>query len=158
MKNEGLKKEKRYLFLLIISSLIFLGACQEDERPEIELNCLVEGLLGPEDDVVGKWKLVKERKISIVHPEIEVRDYSCDNIYYHFKQEGKLEIQNNVEGGLYGSGTYDYEFIPPADSETQFILELENYQWRVAIEGRIMTFNMALVDEPVKYFIRMELI
>lgn len=156
MKIDGMKKEKRYLFLLIISSLIFLGACQEDERPEIELNCHVEGIIGSEDDVVGKWKLVKEKKISIVHPEIEVRDYSCDNIYYHFKQEGKLEIQNNVEGGFYESGTYDYEFIPPADNETQFILELENYQWRVAIEGRIMTFNMALVDEPLKYFIRME--
>lgn len=37
MKIEGKGKEKRYLFLLIISGLIFFGSCQEDVRPDSKL-------------------------------------------------------------------------------------------------------------------------
>lgn len=156
MKTGEMKKDKWCLVLLLITSLILLGACQEDESPVVELNCHVEGILGPDDDVAGKWKLVKESIISIVHQEIEVRDYSCENIYYHFKQDGKLEIQNDGEGGFYESGNYDYEFILPSENESHFILELENFQWRVEIVGKVMTFKMANLDEPIKYFIRME--
>jgi len=89
--------EKLFSFLIIFSSLLMMLACQEEMRPEGELRCPVEALSGTRDDVAGKWKLVRGEILPSTSPEVISEDYSCDNIIFHFGEDGSLVITSDVE-------------------------------------------------------------
>jgi hypothetical protein len=147
---------RKGIFALLSLSLILFGACQEDALPQSELNCHVEAVEGSEGDVVGKWKMVKRETIRLVSGEIEVRDYSCDNIIYYFRADGVLEINNNVGGWRYETGIYSYELIPSAENEDQINLHIGDFKWPFKIGKSEMTLNMSHVDGPIFLFLRIE--
>lgn len=56
--------------------------------------CPVVAVSAPDDDITGKWKLVKGQTV-FYEPRTE--DYSCSNSVYHFQQDGILTISSDKE-------------------------------------------------------------
>ncbi|MCH7414893.1 hypothetical protein MM213_15440 [Belliella sp. R4-6] len=156
MKNKKIQSVRAWGVGLLFLVLMMIASCQEDGLPEGELKCPVEAVEGQEDDVVGKWKLVERRTISLFSGEIEVKDYSCDNVLYCFKPDGVLQINDNVGGWGYETGVYNYELIPPAENEDHIKLRIGDLKWPFKIGESEMTLNMAHVDGPISLFLRIE--
>jgi len=152
MKNNRIKSERWWYFGMVLISISMNAACQDVDTPEGELRCQVEGVAGEEDDVVGKWRLIWERKGF----SLDTVDYSCNNIIYHFKPEGKLEVSNNS----HVEGEYNYEFIwdPFNSGAATFTgIKIGDYQrWACMIDKTNMTLDLTPLDGPLKFFIRVE--
>lgn len=123
---------KRIAFAMILS-LIFASvffSCAKKEIKEIvieeilysEYDCPVLGVTGLENSIVGEWKLVKYEDFDgLTHEKIKSIDYSCDDITYHFRSDGKLDISKSFEGRLnnnsnhddFKAGQYTYNYYPP---------------------------------------------
>lgn len=115
------KKMKRWLWpLLLCLSLLLPWGCESDEEKveicTIGLKCPVSPLSGKAGDIVGKWKLVLATETQVSTPQL--MDYSCDNIIYEFRKDGKLVITSDVEGQLEGEYAYTYtDYWPDMDFE-----------------------------------------
>jgi hypothetical protein len=70
---------------------------QTPETPSFEgpfkqkLACPSPAKTGKEDDIIGKWKLVLEINKS------DTSDRSCEDIVYHFREDGTLTVSNSSE-------------------------------------------------------------
>src|SRR5690625_7925740 len=118
-----------YLFLmLLITILVLTGGCEKKEINENELQCPVTIQEGSDDDIMGKWKLIKA-DITRLAEEIRTEDYSCDDIIYYFREDGSLLI-SGVEDGMpvQQNGEYSYELI---DS---ILYEHMDYDYTLKIE------------------------
>ncbi len=149
---------KLYLWLALVAfpSLILAG-CGEDNNPE-NLRCRVRAVAGPEDDVVGKWKLVRVRQAYFTR-EPEVTDYSCDDIVYHFRSDGSLVVNNSVTEAAHHAGDYNYEFIwDPFDSGASSFrgLKIAHNRWGCSVETTMMTLDASPTDGPKMEFIRID--
>jgi hypothetical protein len=60
-----------------------------EESYEQELSCPSPAKTGEMDDIVGKWKLILEINKS------DTSDRSCEDIVYHFREDGTLTVSNN---------------------------------------------------------------
>jgi hypothetical protein len=58
-----------------------------EEKPA----CPSPAKTGKENDIVGKWKLVLEINKS------DTTDRSCEDIVYHFREDGMLAVSNSTE-------------------------------------------------------------
>ena len=58
--------------------------------------CPVVAVSGADDDVVGKWQLVKVHTVFRAEGE-GIADHSCDNTVYHFQKDGILTISSDKE-------------------------------------------------------------
>ncbi|MCE7054021.1 hypothetical protein LZF95_04970 [Algoriphagus sp. AGSA1] len=145
-------------FLCSVLSILPLAGCTESESPDEVLGCQVETVAGPEDDVTGKWKLIRQNTFRLYNGDIEVKDYSCDNIVYHFNPNGVVKIDNDVEGGgRHVTGEYVFELIRHAfDGKDYYVLKIGTLNWPCRIKESHMTLNMAHVDGPTLYFSRIE--
>ncbi|SIS50540.1 hypothetical protein [Belliella pelovolcani] len=154
MKNKKIQSVRAWGVGLLFLVLIMMASCQEDAAPDDELRCQVEAIDGSEDEVVGKWKLIKA-EILFGNPRNE--DYSCDNIIYHYRNDGILRITNNTSDISHGSGEYPYEFIPASLSENGYpILKRANSIWPCHIEKNNMTIYLMALDGPILHFLRTE--
>ncbi|MCL6260907.1 hypothetical protein M3O96_17520 [Aquiflexum sp. TKW24L] len=133
----------------------FFGGCQEREDPDGELKCQVDAVTGPEDDVVGKWKMVWERGAFFNRDTI---DYSCNNIIYHFRPDGFLEVRSDVEEAGLPQGDYNYELTmsPLYEHMGGYTLRISNTSWICYIKKTSMTLDIRPLDGPVTHFIRKE--
>jgi len=157
MKNLRCISNRGWHFGLVFFGITLMASCQEVEIPEGKLRCQVEAVAGEEDDVVGKWKLVQERRFKMINGEIQLIDYSCNNIIYRFNLTGILEITNDVGRDGHVPGEYVFELISPSLGEINYhILKIGTLSWPCMIEKRNMTLNLAHVDGPTLYFVRIE--
>lgn len=148
----------RTKWMYIIGMVLFLpllGGCQESEDPYGELRCQVVAVDGLEDDVVGKWKMVR-RETVFFNPE--TTDHSCDNVIYHFRKDGILEVSSNIGGVEHtsGNGEYAFELIPSNQHENKFVLKIGHLNWSCDIEGNKMVLSRVSTDGPILNFLRIE--
>lgn len=150
---------RKGIFALMFLSLILIGACQEDALPQGELKCPLEAVDGQEDDVVGKWKMVWRREINF-STGIDTTDYSCNNIIYHFKPDGILEVISDVEEAGHSKGEYNYELIwdPYNSGATTFRgIKIGDFErWACSIKTTNMTSDTSPLDGPTLHFVRIE--
>lgn len=147
---------RKGIFALMFLSMILFGACQEDALPQGELICPVEAVDGPEDSVVGKWKMIWERPGF----SLDTIDYSCNSIIYHFKPDGILEVLSDVEEAGHSDGEYNYKLIwDPYNSGANTLRGIkigEHSRWAILIGTTKMTMDITPLDGPMRQFIRIE--
>ncbi|WPR76463.1 hypothetical protein [Algoriphagus sp. NG3] len=145
------------IFTLLVLTILPLAGCTESENPDDVLSCQVETVAGPEDDVIGKWKMVWRKEINFSTGE-KITDYSCNDIVFHFKPEGYLEVINDVEESEYSSGDYEYEFILSPFHETMegYTLKINTLRWPCYINTNTLTLDASPVDGSTLHFVRME--
>ncbi|KEO75450.1 hypothetical protein [Anditalea andensis] len=157
MKNIGIRLEKWMFFIFVLIVMNLTGSCQEVDTIEEDLKCRIESVNGPDDDVIGKWKLVKEERFRMIDGEIRINDYSCNNIIYEFKEDGLLEVTNDTGDENHASGEYSYEFTSASSNENGYpILKKGNLSWPCNIENSSLTLNLASLDGPTLFFIRIK--
>lgn len=131
---------------------------QPSEEILTTYQCAVNSVAGPQDDVLGKWKLLSYRTV-FYNPD--TTDYSCDDIIYEFKRDGGLTVISTIdEPHGYAAGDYTFELkenIVPEDGNTYYTLQIgEHSQWPSTIGAREMILSQAYVDGPVLHFARIE--
>ena len=101
--------------------LVSLLSCDDEPAPIEEEYVVPEEFLNLEcpvayddaesDDIIGTWRLVRTKNFNHDTKQVEVKDYSCSLIFYHFQEDGKLVVESSVEEEI-PSATYDYSYQP----------------------------------------------
>lgn len=154
--------EKMRLLSLVLAITVCIGCTDRDDDPDIR--CPVVADKGPDDDITGKWKLLKTEKISTVDPMLI--DFSCDDITYHFQENGSLMIYSNKNDYVgHPRGDHRYEFIPSPFNQKTHVLAIEGTQYACIILKENMELNLEPLSGPlgpmrefrtVLYFIRIQ--
>lgn len=134
--------------LLLGSILIVLACfnCTDDENPDMA--CLVVAANGPDDDIIGKWKLVKTEKLSQIDPR--TIDYSCDNITYYFQENGTLSIKRDREDYIgYPTGQHMFEFMHSEYNHKNYFLAIEGAQYSCIILNGGRTMDLEPLGGPL---------
>lgn len=150
-------KQRHFVYIACMIILPFFGACQKNEpnRDELKLKCPFMPKNGADDNVLGKWKLVKGRGSMMAPTPAQVQDYSCNNVIYHFQEDGTLHITGVSEGMIsYPNGQYFFELKDDQlfeAIEEKYTLELgttTTAAGRVAcgIQENIMILNNSFID------------
>jgi len=162
MKNRVVLREKVLLWTMLIMIVSLLGACQKEKINNDDLKCPVTAVEGPDDKIIGKWKLVKTRTSGFTQPS-RIEDYSCGNIIYHFKQDGSLVVSGVQEGVLsrFENGEYSFVFSAAPISEGmeekfKFTLEIGLGDIPCYINDNNMAINYLPRDGNGYYFVRVE--
>lgn len=149
---------------IILSLIIMLSffSCKKDELDINDLQCPVTAIQGEKNDIIGKWKLVKQKNAWGL-PTI---DYSCQNIIYEFKSDGNLLVtsgdgKNDLSIPL---GSHEFELIStplPNDplKEVQslsIIGDSMSSSWPCEISANEMTLSQAWLDGPNLTFYRIQ--
>jgi len=150
----------RYLFVGALCALTF-QTCKKAEPSEEAVTayrCSVNSVAGHQNDVLGKWKLLSYRTV-FYNPD--TTDYSCDDIIYEFKSDGRLTVTSTVdEPHGYAAGDYAFELkanVAPEDGIWYYTLQIgEHSAWPAMIEPREMILSQAYLDGPVLHFARIE--
>ncbi len=142
------------VFLYLVCGLS-LSQCKKASRPidDNALKCLVEPVIGKENDIVGKWKLVKSHSPMMNKTE----DYSCSDIVYNFRADGTLLITENGTDPK-ESLTFSYEVIkkPYLENIAPFTLKRDALESGCSIAKESMVLNSAPLDGDIKTFVRIE--
>lgn len=161
MKSRVVVGEKALVWAMLIMVLPMLGACQKDEINNNELKCPVTAIEGANDNVVGKWKLVKVRIVQL-DDGISMKDYSCKNIIYDFKQDGSLVVNgaqkdvHSFENGEYSFVFSDTPIWEGMGDEFKFTLKIGSTGAACGINNNIMIVDYAPLDGNTYYFVRFE--
>lgn len=141
-----MKVMEKAVYLILLVFCCTAASCTGDEvEPEMGQTCPVEAVEGPADDIVGKWKMVWMRRGF----SIETVDHSCNNIIYHFRPDGILEVNSDVEeAGGYAFGEYDYELIldPYNMGATSGVKIGDFLRWACFIEITTMILDIRPLD------------
>lgn len=113
--------------------------------------CPVVAVSGPDDDITGKWKLVKGQTV-FYEPRTE--DYSCSNIVYHFQQDGIVTISSDKEDYSPDSSAYEFEQISLYTHD--FTLKIGNIEYGCSISEGKMILDNSQLDGPIRYFVRIQ--
>lgn len=151
------------LWTVCILTLSLFGACQKEDKLEKDgLQCPVVAKEGPDDNIVGKWKLVKIQVTSFspYPPPASMIDYSCDNIVYEF-QEGGILIVTGAPKDIrsYENGEYPFEFTNTPLNEyapEKYTLKIKNRGISCGIQDNKMVFNDSDLDGDIVHFVRIE--
>lgn len=145
------------LFIGLLFCLPLFGGCQKGDVALPDFKCPFESVSGPDDDIVGKWKLVKYKTVFYNPKTI---DYSCESIFYHFQSDGTLIISSDVEDMTSpDAGIYSFEFsLSPLHEnlEENYTLKIEQMDWACSIDGNSMVLNNTPLDGPALYFVRIQ--
>lgn len=155
------------LFIGFLFCLPLCGGCQKDDVASSDLNCSFESVNGPEDDIAGKWKLIKVELFSSISDALEVRDYSCNDIVYWFYPDGTLIISSDIEEYTgHSTGKYFYETSIRPDSNDDFqndLLIIDNRSYSMFISTSEATIELNPIDplavyesKRTAYFVRMQ--
>ncbi len=148
--------EKAVFYILLLSFWAGSGCTGDEGEPELGRACPVEAVEGPEDEIVGKWKMVWELGSFLV----DSVDHSCDNIIYHFRPDGVLEIDRGLNEDVDFQREENYELIISFDDETETtvtVLTIGDFRrWACTINRTKMELSRAPLDGPIRHFIRIE--
>ncbi|MGV3763415.1 hypothetical protein [Parapedobacter sp.] len=139
---------------LMILLLTYSWGCQKSNRLNANQRCKVVAKIGQDNDIVGKWKMVKGQ--TAFH-EQKIIDFSCDNIIYDFQTDGTLSISSDTENLIsLASGKYKYEllFEPLEASNEEFMLRINGLVMGSEISTDAMTINQSYHDGPILHFVR----
>lgn len=143
--------------MMLCFCLMLHAGCETNGLSNHNLECKVNAVDGAQDNVIGKWRLVKLEEV-FYNPK--VTDYSCYIIIYHFNEEGKLLVSSNIEENIiYEPGEYDYSFNIGTlyeGGEENYTLKISSINWACGIQESNMALNNAPVDGPKLYFVRIE--
>jgi len=142
--------KKIHLYSLVLFGFL-CSHCSEAEDPEMA--CPVVAVSGPDDDVVGKWALVKVHTVFSAEGE-GIADHSCDNTVYHFQQDGILTTSSDKEG--FSSGTSSYELSQIPSQPGHYTLTIGNITYGCSISKSTMSFGNPALDGPVRDFVRIQ--
>lgn len=126
---------------------------------EDNLQCPVTAKEGADDDIIGKWKLVKAETIKLAYG-ISIEDYSCNNIIYHFQEDDSLVI-SGISEGMPGheNGEYSFEFNDAKlyeGIEEEYTVKIEDMSIACSIQDNHMVLNNSFLDGDILYFVRIE--
>lgn len=148
-----------FLLWMISIAVLALGGCEKEEKNEDGLQCPVTMQEGADDNVIGKWKLVKASIIKLAHG-ISTEDYSCNNIIYHFKEDGSLIISGVDEGmHIRGNGVYSFELKDTMlydHMEYDYTLKIGEIRKACGIHNNAMVLDASPVDGNTLHFFRVE--
>lgn len=142
-------------FVLVLVLSFLLVSCQKEETDGEALKCTVVVKEGSDDNVIGKWKLVIA-ETTFFKPRKE--DYSCREVFYTFREDGKLVITSNHENLIgYDVGEYAFEFDKIEHEETQYhSLKIGNGNIGCSIENNHMILDNSPLDGPKLLLMRVE--
>lgn len=156
MKKRMIFRPTYLLWIAMVGILYILGACQKEEKMVYTMKCPVVPKDGPNDDIVGKWKLVGAKQVFNNPQEL---DHSCDNIVYHFQKEGILTISGNTEGKGCDEGDYPFEFKALKlydEIEESYTLTMGSTDIACDIKENKLILNNSFLDGDILYLIRVE--
>lgn len=136
----------------------FSFSCEKDGLNEYGLKCDVKPVNGSDEDITGKWRKVKS-EYTFTPTKMDPIDYSCDNIIYHFKSNGEVEITSDISIEGRDPGSYSYRIItePPWVWMTEHrTLKIGDSSWACNIKDNWMILSQAPVDGMIDHFIRVE--
>ena len=149
-------KRKTPIYGIMLAILACVN-CSEAENPEMA--CAVNSISGPEDDVIGKWKLVKEHTVFSREGPM-ITDHTCNNIVYHFQMGNILTISSDIEdySGI-PLGQHDYELKQQPlfkHLDHDHTLQIESAKYACSISKSTMILDSSPVDGPILHFIRIQ--
>ncbi len=158
MKRHIVIKPIYLLWTVCIMALPLLLGCQkEDKLEEDSLQCPIVAKEGPDNNIVGKWKLVKAKA---VFNNPRTKDYSCSNIEYDFQEGGVLIVTGTSEDNLgYAEGQYPFEFKDTKLYEgikEEYTVKIEKTSIACGIQNNNMVLDDSSLDGNILYFIRVE--
>ncbi|MBK7480595.1 MAG: hypothetical protein IPI69_13350 [Bacteroidales bacterium] len=140
------------LILVLLGLIIMPGGCKTDEQ-----GCHVKTIKGPENDITGKWKLIKGQTV-FYNPQ--TIDYSCDNIIYHFESDGRLKIDSDIDDIIgFDSGEYTYEFsmsVLYENIEEKFTLKINDIHLPCNISRSDLIIDDSPLDGPILHLVRIK--
>ena len=140
--------------LLIIFLLIFVG-CKKTEVIDIDLKCSVVARKGNDNQIIGKWKLVKAQTVFL---DPRTVDYSCNQIIYAFDLNGNLTITADTADIIgQNSGSYDYTFSKSSFFEGQnekYTIKIKQRSITCGISNGVMILDDSPLDGPILYLVR----
>lgn len=132
-----------------------MTSCQEGEFPN--LRCQVKSISGSVEDVTGTWQLVQIKEFNMQTGKVNQRDYSCKNIFYDFRNDGIVQVENNGEQTpLFEDGEFEFEFSLSPFHETMegYTLKIRNSSWPLFLQSDEMILDASPLDGETIRFIR----
>lgn len=153
--------KSRILWVIVTITITIFSNCKKKStlKEVIEtFECGVEVIEGEQHEIVGKWKLVL---VGYAFSTPDPTDYSCNQIVYDFKPDGRLVVTSDIaQTGGYGAGNYSYEFnrrTASTGNPNDYTLSVgEGSTWPVSV-GRcemVLSFTGMATDGAVLRFIR----
>ncbi len=150
-------KAKIILAIIIMLSTL---SCKKDDSIIADLKCTVTAVHGEKDNIIGKWKLVKQNNAW----DLPIIDYSCQNIIYEFKSDGNLLVIGDNEDQLsvpLGSHKFELTAIPLPNDPLKEVRSLSIIgdslsSWPCEISTNEMTLSQAMLDGPTLTFYRIQ--
>lgn len=127
---------KKLLFVLIMGLSVLNCATDEDDT----------------NPILGEWKLITteyygQNSNGII--ELFSTDYSDQNIVYHFKANGSLEVSGSGNSG-YPSGEFDYilgnDSLGSDDGPQVLMVKINSLKWIYKLNNGTMTLGRTYVD------------
>ncbi|TCO07121.1 hypothetical protein [Natronoflexus pectinivorans] len=152
-----ISKQAYPLLVTIALCFLLIGGCQKNDIATDSLKCPVDSVIGSDDDIVGKWKLVKGEVFSSTSRELRTEDYSCNNIIYHFYPDGRLMIISDIEdhiGIIDDEYSYSYEISSESNNnedQRHYLLKIDNHQYVTSISSSKLTIGLNPVDPLAVY-------
>lgn len=147
----------RLFTITVLIALSTLAACKKEDRLDESPKCPVSAVNGANDNVIGKWKLIKAK---VVFKNQETEDYSCDDIIYDFQDDGVLLISGSSDKAIgYQEGQYMYEFTTERlfeGLEEGYTISINNRKIATGIKNNQLVLNDSPLDGPILYFVRVE--
>lgn len=157
MKRQTTLHFNQLLWIPLIMVLPFFSACKKDDHLDEALRCPVEAVNGANDNITGKWKLVKAKA---VFRDPRTEDYSCNDIVYDFRADGMLVISGTTKNPIgYDEGQYAYEFSIGKlyqEAEEDYTLKIGNTSLACNIEENQLVINESPLDGPILHLVRVE--
>lgn len=144
------------LFLFLVGFFSF--SCERNDLNKYGLKCDVKPVNGSNEDITGKWRKIKS-EYTFTPTKMDPIDYSCDNVIYHFKSDGVVEITSDIfiEGPDPGSYAYEITTESPWEGMTEYgSLKIRGSSWACSIKDNWMKLSQAPTDGMIDHFIRVE--
>lgn len=146
--------------ILVTLSLLCFTACWGPEDPNKE--CEVVPVAGDDMDITGKWKLVSVEAHSWSEEPLK-ENYSCNNIIYHFREDGILSIsrdrrdrKDDWAGGDFWDGS-TYELVENTVSNFhEFTLVIARSRHWFSLSNGIMELDTRHTDGSLITLVRIE--
>ncbi|MCC5938326.1 MAG: hypothetical protein JJU34_13695 [Lunatimonas sp.] len=148
---------KKVYPILVTLSLLCFTACWGPEDPDKE--CEVVPVAGDDNNIVGRWKLVEWQQVVMINGGWRIENYSCDNIVYHFQEDGILSVSSDVTkefGGEFHDGSM-YELAEESfDNYYSYKLKIGTLGYWFSLTDGIMKLDRRPTDGPLLTLIRIE--
>src|SRR5690606_12119574 len=141
------------LIFLCAIGMLFLSNCKKDTKMIVDdYECPVKAVMGKENDIIGKWKLMKTH-----FPMVNrTQDHSCDDIVYEFRTEGIFFITQKGEDHETLTSSYELVKQPYLGHVGSFTLKIDHLEQACSIAKESMVLDDSPLDGPIKTFVRIE--